>query len=553
MKNKKTHSSKEPIQTYSLKHRTILTQKQIDFILESIIQKNTFSRKTVIENAEWFFNNLQFADYYFQTTSVEMIANHLECIIASRILAESHPDKRFQIDFKNELPDKAIYIVNDSYDKTAETERLIEKKYSAYRLESYRTTENSLANQECLRMYFVSLPKFKHDSWKEGYHFDDACEMQFQSKTLSETYERYKKVWTESQGYYTPYIYVSEKEDTSEMRIMIALNKDSVHNFTSRFSDVMTSYNVYTQRKYVEPFLDGKVIFSFYLRKTLVEKDLDHLLEDISLISILPETSLNNLMLKRELNAKETLYCVSALHFVHQFISTFNEEYIRVSKSIKDNPEALGTLQNLKTHLVKDTYTFNKIKDTVIEYLNIVKELYQHFRLRFPPQLTDRNLDELENQIRKQIKKEVSTDLDREILATFLVFNNSILKTNFYKHDKNALSFRLDSSFLNPNDYPLRPCGFFFICGTEFFGFHVRFREIARGGVRIVRSRNLETFYNNADSIFDENYDLARTQESKNKDIPEGGAKGTILLRANDQDKGEIAFKKYIDGLLEIG
>ena len=29
--------------------------------------------------------------------------------------------------------------------------------------------------------------------------------------------------------------------------------------------------------------------------------------------------------------------------------------------------------------------------------------------------------------------------------------------------------------------------------------------------------------------LFDENYNLASTQSLKNKDIPEGGAKGTIL------------------------
>ena len=29
--------------------------------------------------------------------------------------------------------------------------------------------------------------------------------------------------------------------------------------------------------------------------------------------------------------------------------------------------------------------------------------------------------------------------------------------------------------------------------------------------------------------LFDENYGLASTQSLKNKDIPEGGAKGTIL------------------------
>ena len=33
----------------------------------------------------------------------------------------------------------------------------------------------------------------------------------------------------------------------------------------------------------------------------------------------------------------------------------------------------------------------------------------------------------------------------------------------------------------------------------------------------------------NQRSLFDENYALASTQNLKNKDIPEGGAKGTIV------------------------
>ena len=33
----------------------------------------------------------------------------------------------------------------------------------------------------------------------------------------------------------------------------------------------------------------------------------------------------------------------------------------------------------------------------------------------------------------------------------------------------------------------------------------------------------------NQRQLFDENYGLASTQNLKNKDIPEGGAKGTIL------------------------
>lgn len=90
----------------------------------------------------------------------------------------------------------------------------------------------------------------------------------------------------------------------------------------------------------------------------------------------------------------------------------------------------------------------------------------------------------------------------------------------------------------------------FFVVGAEFRGFHIRFRDVARGGIRIVRSRNKENYSINQRQLFDENYALAATQSLKNKDIPEGGAKGTILpsLGANPR----TAFEKYVDAIIDL-
>ena len=52
--------------------------------------------------------------------------------------------------------------------------------------------------------------------------------------------------------------------------------------------------------------------------------------------------------------------------------------------------------------------------------------------------------------------------------------------------------------------------------------------------------------------MFDENYGLANTQQRKNKDIPEGGSKGVILLDPLMQDKRHVAFEKYIDSILDL-
>jgi glutamate dehydrogenase len=92
----------------------------------------------------------------------------------------------------------------------------------------------------------------------------------------------------------------------------------------------------------------------------------------------------------------------------------------------------------------------------------------------------------------------------------------------------------------------------FLVIGSEFRGFHIRFADIARGGIRIVRSRNKETYSINQRTLFDENFNLAATQHRKNKDIPEGGSKGTILLDANAQDRALACFEEYVDSILDL-
>ena len=67
-----------------------------------------------------------------------------------------------------------------------------------------------------------------------------------------------------------------------------------------------------------------------------------------------------------------------------------------------------------------------------------------------------------------------------------------MLKTDFYQPTKVALSFRLAPGFLPEVEYPKKPHGMFFVIGAEFRGFHIRFKDVARGGIRIVRSRGKE-------------------------------------------------------------
>lgn len=157
-----------------------------------------------------------------------------------------------------------------------------------------------------------------------------------------------------------------------------------------------------------------------------------------------------------------------------------------------------------------------------------------------------------DDELLEKIHKTVCNPHEMMVFESFLTFNRHILKTNFYQGTKVALSFRLDPAFLPSTEYPQRPFGMFLVVGGEFRGFHVRFRDVSRGGIRIIRSRNREAYSINLRTLFDENYALAATQQRKNKDIPEGGSKGTILLDASAQDKARIAFEKYVDAILDL-
>jgi len=143
------------------------------------------------------------------------------------------------------------------------------------------------------------------------------------------------------------------------------------------------------------------------------------------------------------------------------------------------------------------------------------------------------------------------------ILLQAVNFVHFILKTNFYDEHKTALSFRLDPHYLDyaPFDrsqyFPELPYGIFFITNSHFFGFHIRFKDLARGGLRTVCPDSLEKAQTESLGIFRECYQLALTQQKKNKDIPEGGSKAIILLQPSLQI--ELEAKIYQQELQDSG
>lgn len=198
-------------------------------------------------------------------------------------------------------------------------------------------------------------------------------------------------------------------------------------------------------------------------------------------------------------------------------------------------------------------YSQYKIRETFFKHSNLLKDVVALFRLRFDP-LNDRNqaasqYDTDKQRLLTKISK-VIDEVEKTILVESVHFIDNILKTNYFLHTKTGLAFRLAPQILDKKYYPHEPFGIFFIVGIGYRFFHVRWKDIARGGVRVIISKTVSDADFALSGLFDEVYGLSHAQQLKNKDIPEGGSKGVLLVRpGTDKDR---AMRGAVNAFLDL-
>jgi glutamate dehydrogenase len=197
-------------------------------------------------------------------------------------------------------------------------------------------------------------------------------------------------------------------------------------------------------------------------------------------------------------------------------------------------------------------YTYDRVARVLVRSDQFLQRLIAFFRARFDPRFSD-DRPAAAAEVMKSIESiivETSDEIERNILRESFNFVRHVQKTNYFLVSKAALSFRIDPSVLNPNHYSETPFGIFYMIGRGMRGFQVRYRDIARGGVRVVMPRTAADFDSALAGLFDEVNGLAYAQQLKNKDIPEGGSKAVLVVEPG-ADKN-LAVKSAISGLLDL-
>jgi len=222
--------------------------------------------------------------------------------------------------------------------------------------------------------------------------------------------------------------------------------------------------------------------------------------------------------------------------------STFTDSHLITGNQTHIVRNFISFTHQVLVYADPNFYSYDNVTEGFCRHPELTVQLCKLFAAKFDPEKRDQaQFDSMRKEFMNLLDKldtgQAINDIRRKnILKQGLNFIDHILKTNFYRPNKSSFSFRLDPKYMDnvPYDrkekFPELPFGIFFIHGMHFIGFNIRFKDLARGGVRTVIPERMEQYFQERNNIFSEAYNLAYTQHKKNKDIPEGGAKTAILL-----------------------
>lgn len=331
---------------------------------------------------------------------------------------------------------------------------------------------------------------------------------------------RYNENWEEKKG------------EAPSMQILLAWRNTPKHRFLLRLAKIVYRHKLTMKRvnaTYVNPYSPNSILLmsiglhGLHGKAAWEEANIHDFLQELITLKYFIEFPLIELTFVDTYMISGNLgnFLKATIRFVHQML----------------------------LHVDPNLYSLENILEGICRHPELTVQLCKLFEYRFHPikhnkAHFDQEKEKFLDNLNKLDTGQTTIDMRRKnILLQTFYFIEKTLKTNFFRMNKSAIAFRIDPTILQtlPFDYkskfPEIPFGIIYVNGLCFIGFHIRFADLARGGLRTVIPRRIEQMEVERNHIFSECYNLAYTQHKKNKDIPEGGAKGIIFLEAFDVHK----------------
>lgn len=553
-----------------------ISQDKMDAVFDAVVAAGSFTPAAIFEDTRHYFNTLALPEDYFLRFNTSEIAQHLSAFMSAKKLAANadptigHDPHQESINVRVVTPSGQIHMAPLERESIMPIENLCDELRSTpvengnYSISRYTSVGPAVPyGTKRLAVYH-----FDQETWNvegpvdilEG-ELANVTTKEFLERRPAEIQARYQDIITAKLDRLSPYVSILPAEDgVTPVYIATRMTTDKGQSvlgmdriLTELLGDDMTC-----TRKFTNTFANGLLVHSLYLEETDAAK-IEQFTKRAVTCSLIPRSSMEDtmdLLTSGSLSANEYAYASAGGNFVYYFMGDNHSGLSELRDALADDSTNYNRLQRVSAQLHRQALPQSRIDVCINSHPEIIKAMYDDFKMTHNPQ---HNADlskkpEASAAIAARIDAEVIDQLDREILKAYLSFNASTSKTNFYSDRSSTLSFRLEPSNFFPDlsQFSSTPYGIFMIMSGDFRGFHVRFMPVARGGLRMIPSANPAAALRNRQTLFNENYGLAYTQNNKNKDIPEFGSKGTILPEPRSQNNTRFTFCKYMSGMMDL-
>lgn len=563
--------------------RVDLTNHKFDQVMgkvfELVVKEGVFSYNTVFAEVLHFFTDLGLHPSYFEHFTPVQIAKHVHCLIAAKRVAQATNDPS-RLDFDITTESHGTFLTSIGASTRTEAQQRTDTKVNKH-LEAMWAVPCHIS-----LMFMASEgPLNKGGRENLGIFTTERTAIQTQKVSEDETSIAVlasPKYLKETEPGVKHLIQKLIEDLVQERRAMLRVVPGNTYPGTlssgwvlffaspetagrTYFSDVCQALNLTCmcpRRIYMETFANGVIIYTLTFPAS-PQESVQKLGRAIMYSTLLKANHkgadvIYNCVMKAKVSFEVGLYLAAGVKFVYTFFpkEDYAPGYTRVHKVLERDPTSQRQLEALYKLCMRDLLSTDRILELLLKYLDLATQIFHDFK----EIACGKKSPEINKEITSMIDLACSEAQDRQILKMFLIFNAATLMTNFFKADTpGAFSFRLNPAIVlkgRPKSlYAELPYAIYFISGRDFHGFHVRFRDVSRGGIRIVLSRDDASYERNVATAFDECYNLAFTQQMKNKDIPEGGSKGVILPDAGRGTQSvefqRSCYAKYINSLLD--
>jgi len=551
-----------------------------------IVREGVFSMATVQAELGYFFD-IGLHSSYFERFSLAEIAHHIHCLIAAKCAALITASKRIQFEVCGEASATFMTTLENSWESEVELTKYLEASASSQNLcsmVSYRSVKPAmLGGASPLVIHHVSRHRRSehHKAAKCLLNEDDlqlVGSTEFLRSASTEKLLSYQNLMLKALDSKSAVIEIKavDKVEGGMVTVLFAYYNPGGEPCVKELLQVFRLHDTTPLVLRRECFANGTVIFDMTFSSANMDgvRKIVATLPSVPFVSTVPKEgrAVLDLAMNSTITFEQAQWMIAVGKFCFHFFPKDTPGYLELCRRFKNDPEGQAHLDELYLKTMAELIQEEKIYEVLVQHIDITTKAYRDFH-----DIAKGIKDPFYNdELAKEIQATVHDQTARVVLSDCLLkFNTYLRMTNFFKSSAEragskggvshgskitivpmAIAYRFDGKFiesLNRNLYPEVPYAVYLVVGRGFYGFHSRFRDVARGGIRIIRSRNEQVYKINAARLYEEAYNLALTQQKKNKDIPEGGSKGTILLSPSNQSDAasRLRFLSYIDALLD--